>query len=345
MSNAKVNTIENLEEYKGICVIAQQSKGDISTVTLELIGKGRELAEARDTTLDVVILGYEIDESVEEIANFGAENIHYYEHSLLDKYSTDIYTKIISDHINEYKPEIVLFGATSFGRDYAPRVAARVGTGLTADCTSLDIDEEDGKLLQTRPAFGGNIMATIICPDNRPQMATVRPGVMEKPERTVGKSKIITRKADVSLEDVIAEIVETIESEHKHVSLADAKIIVSGGRGVGGGENFYLIEDLADALGGEVGASRAAVDMGWIRKEHQVGQTGSTVRPIVYIACGISGAIQHMAGMQDSDYIIAINNNPEAPIMEKSNLAIEGDLFKVIPELITGIKNYKNKNA
>lgn len=345
MSNAKVNTIENLEEYKGVCIIAQQLKGDISPITVELMGKGKELAEARDTSLDVIILGNEIDKMVEEITNFGADNIYYYEHRLLDNYSTDIYTKIISEHINQYKPEIVLFGATSFGRDYAPRVAARVGTGLTADCTSLEIDEEEGKLLQTRPAFGGNLMATIICPDNRPQMATVRPGVMEKPERTEEKTKIIKRKAEISLEDIIAEIVETHESEHNHVSLADAKIIVSGGRGVGGEENFKLIEDLADALGGEVGASRAAVDMGWIRKEHQVGQTGSTVRPIVYIACGISGAIQHMAGMQKSDYIVAINKNPEAPIMEKSNLAIEGDLFKVIPELIAGVKKHKNKKS
>jgi electron transfer flavoprotein alpha subunit len=341
MSNAKVNQIQDLAEYTGVCIVAQHQDGKNLPITFELIHEGMELARKTKSKLTVLILGFNIQEEVNEIAHYGADEIIYFENELLKEYSTDLYTKTVSDYLKDNKFEIVIFGASSIGRDYAPRVAARIGTGLVADCTKLDIREEDGLFLQTRPAFGGNLMATIICPNDRPQMATVRPGVMETAIRINQKSKIVTLHPNLSEEDIIAKTIKVIRDKSKHVSLADAEIIVSGGRGVKDKEGFQLLEKLADVLGATVGASRVAVDQGWIDHSRQVGQTGQTVRPIVYVACGISGAIQHMVGIEESDYIIAINKNPKAPIMERANLAIEGDLFKVIPELINEIKAYK----
>ena len=343
MSNAKVNQNKDLSDYKGVCVIAQQHNGKIAPVSIELIGEGKKLSKKTDSPLYVVILGNKIDEAVKEISHYSADKVYYYEHEMLENYSTEAYTKVISEYIFSNKPEIVIYGATSIGRDFAPRVAARIGTGLTADCTVLDIDESDGKLLQTRPAFGGNLMATIICPDNRPQMATVRPGVMEKQDRVKERSEVEKIVPELSKEDIIARTVDVVMCKTKKVSLTEAEIIVSGGRGVGGEEGFEIIEKLANALNATVGASRAAVDNGWIAKDHQVGQTGKTVRPKLYIACGISGAIQHMAGMEESEYIISINKDPNAPIMKSSHLAIEGDLFKVIPELINEINTAKEQ--
>jgi len=343
MSNAKVNQNKDLSDYKGVCVIAQQHNGKIAPVSIELIGEGKKLSTKTDSPLYVVVLGDEIDEAAEELSHYGADKVYYYQNELLSNYSTDAYTKVISHYILENKPEIVIYGATSIGRDFAPRVAARIGTGLTADCTALDIDDSDGKLLQTRPAFGGNLMATIICPDNRPQMATVRPGVMEKQKKVEESSEVEKIKADLAKEDIITKTLDVVMCKTKKVSLTEAEVIVAGGRGVGSEEGFGIIQKLADALNATVGASRAAVDNGWIPKDHQVGQTGKTVRPKLYIACGISGAIQHMAGMEESEYIISINKDPKAPIMESSHLAIEGDLFKVIPELIDEINSLKEE--
>lgn len=341
MSNAKVNQIKDLTAYQGVCIVAQQQNGVNLPISFELINEGKKLAEKTASRLYVVILGNKIDKAVEEISNYGVDKIYYYEHELLENYSTDAYTKVVSAFIQNNKPEIVIFGASSIGRDFAPRVAARVGTGLVADCTSLDINEEDGKFLQTRPAFGGNLMATIICPNDRPQMATVRPGVMEKAKKIDKASEIVKIVPDLTEENIIAKTVDIIMDKTKKVSLTDTDIIVSGGRGIGNAEGFKLLEELAEALGGVVGASRVPVDSGWIDHSRQIGQTGQTVRPKLYIACGISGAIQHMTGMAESEYIIAINKNPNAPIMKESHLAIEGDLFKIIPELINEIKNAK----
>ncbi|GKX29592.1 electron transfer flavoprotein subunit alpha [Vallitalea longa] len=341
MFNAKVNQNKDLSAYQGVCVIAQQEKGINLSVTFELMNEGRKLADKTDSQLYVVILGNKIDDAVDELSNYGADKIFYYEHELLEKYSTDAYTKVVSSFIEDNKPEIVIYGASSIGRDFAPRVAARVGTGLVADCTGLDINEEDGKFLQTRPAFGGNLMATIICPNDRPQMATVRPGVMEKAKKVNKKSHVLKIVPSLTQEDIIARTVDIIMDKTKKVSLNDADIIVAGGRGVGNKEGFELLQQLADTLGGVVGSSRVPVDSGWIDHSRQIGQTGQTVRPKLYIACGISGAIQHMTGMSESEYIIAINKNPSAPIMKSSHLAIEGDLFKVIPELINEINSKK----
>ncbi len=341
MSNAKVNQNINLDEYKGVCIVAQHHNGKSLPVTYELINEGIKLARKTESELTVLVLGYQNDAIADDLAYYGADHIVYFDHELLKDYSTDLYTKVVSEYLLENKFDIVIFGASSIGRDYAPRVAARVGTGLVADCTKLDIHEEDGRFLQTRPAFGGNLMATIVCPNDRPQMATVRPGVMETARRMDEQASIQKIQPELSDDHIIARTVKIILDDSHDVSLADADIIVSGGRGVKGSEGFGLLEDLADVLGGTIGASRVAVDEGWIDHSRQVGQTGQTVRPTVYIACGISGAIQHTIGMSESDYIIAINKNPKAPIMKQANLAIEGDLFKVVPELINEVKQFK----
>jgi electron transfer flavoprotein alpha subunit len=258
-------------------------------------------------------------------------------------YTTDAYTKVICDLANSLKPEVILYGATYIGRDLAPRIAARMKTGLTADCTALDIDE-NGLLLQIRPAFGGNLIATIICPERRPQMATIRPGVMKKALMDEGRrGEVIEIKPVIEEKDIRTEIISIIKEARQKVNLEEADIIVSGGRGVGGPEGFKLIEELAEVLGGVVGASRAAVEAGWIPSDHQVGQTGKTVRPKLYIACGISGAIQHIAGMGGAKTIVAINKNPDAPIFKIADYGIVGDLFKVIPALIEEIKEAKKR--
>ena len=349
----------NFAEYKNVWVFAEQRQGKLMNVALELVGEGRKLSReiSEETKVCAVLVGDKVEHLAEELYAYGADSVYLLENDLLGQYTTDGYAKVLTDAINEYKPEIVLFGATHIGRDLAPRVAARLNTGLTADCTRLDInvanymdyleanttaslkglDREDPSkgLKQTRPAFGGNLMATIITPNTRPQMATVRPGVMSKLEPVTGATGELV-KVDVALcaEDINVEVLEVVKAAKEIVSLTDAKIICSGGRGLGGPEGFELIKALADKVGGVVGSSRAAVDAGWIDHSHQVGQTGTTVKPEIYFACGISGAIQHLAGMQTSKIIVAINKDPECPMMKLADYAIEGDLKKVIPEII-----------
>lgn len=334
MERAKVNQGIDLSAYEDVWVLGEQREGKIQPVTIELMGEGRKLADQLKKKLAVVIPGYKIEHEAEKLLHYGADVVYYMSHPLLSSFSTDGYTSAFVQLIREKKPEIVLVGATSIGRDIGPRIAARLGTGLTADCTKLEIDKEDGKILQTRPAFGGNLMATIVCPKNRPQMSTVRPGVMEKAvhQETV-RGTLETFIPDLSENDIRAKLVEIIKSEKKQVNLTDARIIVSGGRGLKTAEGFVLIRELADALGAEVGSSRACVEAGWIDASHQVGQTGTTVRPDIYIACGISGAIQHLAGMNESKYIVAINKDPEAPIFGICDYGIVGDLNDVIPAM------------
>lgn len=359
IENTGGDEVVDLSAYKHIWVFAEQREGKLMNVALELIGEGHRLAReiSDDTKVCAVLVGDNVSHLSDECYAYGAEEVILIEHPLLKQYTTDAYTKALTDAIDVHKPEIVLYGATHIGRDLAPRVAARCNTGLTADCTRLDVkvssyieyaknnttldtstldptDPSTG-IKQTRPAFGGNLMATIICPRTRPQMSTVRPGVMQKRDKVEGAKGILTVfKPEISQDDIHIQIVEIVKSAKEMVSLTDADIICSGGRGLGDAAGFELIKKFADKVGGVVGSSRAAVDAGWIDHSHQVGQTGTTVKPKIYFACGISGAIQHLAGMQTSDIIVAINKDPDAPIMEMADYAICGDLYKVIPEII-----------
>lgn len=338
MMRAKVNQDINLNDYNGVWVIGEQREGKVNPVTVELIGEGRKLADKLGKELAVVIAGYGVEEEVKELLHYGVDKAYYISDSLLKDFTTDGYAISIANLIDEKKPEVVLVGATSIGRDIAPRIAGKVGTGLTADCTKLEIDETDNKLLQTRPAFGGNLMATIVCPKNRPQMSTVRPGVMAKAARTEAATGVLEVVTPALTEEMIrTRLVEILPQEKKAVNLTDARIIVSAGRGLKKAEGFELIKELADKLGAEIGASRAAVDSGWIDHSHQIGQTGTTVRPELYIACGISGAIQHLAGMSDSKYIVAINKDPKAPIFSICDYGIVGDLYEILPEMIESL--------
>ncbi len=364
----KFNAIEKTEDksgpvdlsaYKNIWVYAEQRKGKMLNVALELIGEGHRLSReiGGDAKVCALLVGNNIENLAKECYEYGADSVYLIEDPLLENYTTDGYTKVIVDAVQEYKPEIVIYGATHIGRDLAPRVAARLNTGLTADCTRLDIkvssyidyavknttldvstldpNSDDKGLKQTRPAFGGNLMATIICPKTRPQMSTVRPGVMQKRDRQAGATgELVKVKPVLSKSDIRIEILDIVKSTKEIVSLTDAEIICSGGRGLGDASGFELIKKFADKVGGVVGSSRAAVDSGWIDHSHQVGQTGTTVKPKIYFACGISGAIQHLAGMQTSDIIVAINKDPDAPIFEVADYGIVGDLYKVIPQLI-----------
>jgi electron transfer flavoprotein alpha subunit len=332
----------DLSLYQGVWVFAEQKNGHVQRVTYELLGAGRKLADARKTYLAAVLLGSKMDALANDLIKYGADKIYLIDAPELEHFRDEPYSKAISKLIIKYKPEIVLCGATNVGRSLIPRVAVQIGTGLTADCTGLDIDPNTGFLLQTRPAFGGNIMATIVTANNRPQMATVRHKVMkEAVSDNSRKGEII--KVDLSKQDYFSrtKMLKFVEELEETVNLTEADIIVSGGRGIKSAENFSLIRDLAKALGGAVGASRASVDSGWIPYSHQVGQTGKTVCPKIYVACGISGAIQHLVGMQSSDIIIAINKDPDAPIFKVASYGIVGDLFEVIPELIKQIKNIK----
>nr|WP_330374321.1 electron transfer flavoprotein subunit alpha/FixB family protein [Clostridioides difficile] len=327
---AKVNQGINLNDYNGVWVIGEQREGKINPVTIELIGEGRKLADQLGKELAVVIAGYEVEKEVKELLHYSVDKVYYINDPLLKDFTTDGYAISIANLIERKKPEVVLVGATSIGRDIAPRIAGKVGTGLTADCTKLEIDSTDNKLLQTRPAFGGNLMATIVCPKNRPQMSTVRPGVMAKAVRNESETGILEVVTPELTEKMIrTRLVEILPQEKKSVNLTDARIIVSGGRGLKRAEGFELIKELADKLGAEIGASRAAVDSGWIEHSHQVGQTGTTIRPELYIACGISGAIQHLAGMSDSKYIVAINKDAKAPIFSICDYGIVGDYMKL----------------
>ncbi len=328
----------DISAYHGVWVFAEQRGGMLMDVALELLGEGRRLADEIGTTLSAVLLGENIGNLTQTLIARGADTVYVADDPALASYTTDAYGKVIYEAIQRYKPEIVLLGATHIGRDLGPCLAVKCGTGLTADCTKLEIDPEDKKLMQTRPAFGGNLMATILCPNHRPQMSTVRPGVMQKspadPSRSGEIIKLPVAFADGELRTKVLEIVR---SAKEIVRLTDAEVIVSGGRGLGNAEGFGLIKQLADKLGGVVGASRAAVDAGWIDHAHQVGQTGTTVKPKIYFACGISGAIQHLAGMQGSDVIVAINKNEIAPIFEVADYGIVGDLYKVIPAIIEAL--------
>lgn len=324
----------NLSLYKNIWVFAEQRQGKLAPVVIELLGEGKKLANEIGVELCAVLLGKDINGLTDELISYGAQKVYVADNALLENYTTDAYTKVICDVANEIKPEIMLLGATHIGRDLAPRIASKLNTGLTADCTKLEIDPEDKKIMQTRPAFGGNIMATIICPNTRPQMSTVRPGVMDKAAKDESRTgEVIKLDFKLSEKDIRTKVVEIVKTKKDLVSLTDADVIVSGGLGLGDAKGFEMIQKLADKFGGVVGSSRAAVDAGWIDHSNQVGQTGTTVKPTVYIACGISGAIQHLAGMQDSDLIIAINKNPAAPIFEVADYGIVGDVYDVVPML------------
>lgn len=331
----------NIADYKGVWVFAEQREGELQKVSLELLGEGRRVADKLGVKLTALLLGNNVSNLAEKLAAHGADEVLVAEDKNLEHYTTDAYTKVICDLATERKPGILFVGATFIGRDLGPRIAARLSTGLTADCTSIDVEVENGDLLATRPAFGGNLMATIACPDHRPQMATVRPGVFEAVNTDASNCKI--EKVNVNLvdSDVRTKVIETVKTAKDIIDISEAKIIVAGGRGVGSKENFAMLQELADVLGGVVAGSRAAVEKGWIENAYQVGQTGKTVKPTIYIACGISGAIQHVAGMQDSEVIIAINKDETAPIMSVADYGIVGDVKKVLPELIAQAKAIK----
>ena len=342
----------NLAEYKGVYVFAQQVDNEISGIAYELLGKGKELAAKLNEEVTAVLIGHDVKGLADKLAEYGADKVIVVDDPELKEYRTEPYAHALSSVINEFKPDIVLVGATAIGRDLGPTVSARVATGLTADCTVLEIgdfplvaspgreaEQKHNQLLMTRPAFGGNTIATIACPDNRPQMATVRPGVMQKIEPIVGaKANVIEFNPGFTPNDRYVEIKEIVKAVSDTVDIMDAKILVSGGRGVGSAENFKILEDLAEALGGSVSCSRAVVDSGWKPRDLQVGQTGKTVRPNLYIACGISGAIQHTAGMEESDIIIAINKDETAPIFDVADYGIVGDLNKIVPALTEKLK-------
>lgn len=325
----------DLSAYHNVWVFAEQRDGKLMQVAIELLGEGRKLAEAIGCELCAVLCGSGVDGLVDELYENGADKVYYADAPELGQYTTDAYTKAIYEAIVEYKPEIVLLGATHIGRDLGPCLAVKCNTGLTADCTKLEIDPETKGIMQTRPAFGGNLMATIVCPNHRPQMSTVRPGVMAKPEKQPGrKGQLIKLNVAFAEGDIRTKVLEVVKSAKEMVSLTDADVIVSGGMGLGKPEGFEVLKELADRFGGTVAASRAAVDAGWIDHAYQVGQTGTTVKPKIYFACGISGAIQHVAGMQNSGLIVAINSNENAPIFDIADIGIVGDLYKVIPAIL-----------
>ena len=339
-----------LEEYKGVYVFAQQVDNELSGIAFELLGKAKELAADLSTDVTAVLIGSGVKGLVDQLAEYGADKVIVVDDPELKEYRTEPYAHALASVINEYKPEIVLVGATAIGRDLGPRVSARVATGLTADCTVLEIgdfpinpipgkEQKHNQLLMTRPAFGGNTIATIACPDNRPQMATVRPGVMQKIDPIAGaKAEVIEYNPGFTPNNKYVEILDVVKELSDTVDIMDAKILVSGGRGVGSAENFKILQDLADVIGGTVSCSRAVVDNGWLPKELQVGQTGKTVRPNVYFAIGISGAIQHTAGMEESDIIVAINKDETAPIFDVADYGIVGDLNKIVPKLTEELK-------
>ncbi len=330
---------EASEGYSGVWVFAEQRGGNLKAVSFELVTEGRKLADKLGTHLAAVCLGHNVN-AVDQLIAYGADKVYLADDPALADHQEDYYTSLLVDLVREYRPEIMLAGATAMGRSFIPRVASILHTGLTADCTGLDIDPETSLLLQTRPTFGGNVMATIMCQAKRPQMSTVRPHVFKKGTPDQQRNGEVV-KVDFNKEAVTArtKMLEFVEDLSEKVKLDDAEIIVSGGRGLGGPDNFAIVKELADALGAAVGSSRPPVDEGWIPYSHQVGQTGKTVCPKVYIACGISGSVQHMAGMQTSEVIVAINEDPNAPIFEIATYGIVGDLFKVLPMLTAKLNN------
>ena len=329
---------------RDVYVFAEQRDGELQKVGIELVGKARELADDLGQQVAAVLLGSGVKDKAQELIACGADKVVVVDDVMLEEYVTEPYTKALTAVINAKDPEIVLYGASSIGRDLAPRVSPRIHTGLTADCTALEIDEETKLLMMTRPAFGGNIMATIVCEDFRPQMATVRPGVMKALESDASRSGEVEEfKVEFSDADMNVKVRETVKTAHKSVDITEAKILVSGGRGIGSAEKFKMLEELAGVMEGEVSSSRACVDSGWISADRQVGQTGKTVRPELYLACGISGAIQHAAGMENSDFIVAINRDEDAPIFDIADLGIVGDLNAIVPKLTEAVKAVKAK--
>lgn len=353
VSACKFNAIEiarqqvasvDLGSYKGVWVFAEQRDGVVCSVVFELLNKARELAKDLNTYVGAILLGHSVKEASQELIYRGADKVFLVEADGLKDFTAENYTKVIVNLVKKYKPEIILAGATTTGRSVVSRIAVNLYTGLTADCTELHIDKEKGLLVQTRPAFGGNIMAQIICPNFRPQMSTVRHKVM--PESTIDKTRkgeVIVESYDPSWSDSRVKVLDFIKEAVATVNLSEADIIVSGGRGMQSPENFKLIEDLAAVIGAAVGASRAVIDAGWMPYSHQVGQTGRTVCPKVYIACGISGQIQHLVGMQSSKTIIAINKDPDAPIFKVADYGIVGDVFKIVPLLTRELKKSLNR--
>lgn len=334
-----INLPGELGEYRGVWVFIEQMEGEVAPVSWELLGEAQKLARHLDCEIAGILLGHEIDHLTEEVFKYGAHKVYLINDPILKYYQTQPYMKAVVDLANKYKPEIILMGATTLGRDLSGRVATELRTGLTADCTILDIDPEGRHLEQTRPAFGGNIMATILCKDRRPQMATVRPRVMDMPVPQEGRmGEIIRENLGMAPEQVMTEVVEYIRDQEAAVYLDKAELIVAGGRGAGGQKGWELLEELAKTIGATMGASRAAVEAGWIGVGHQVGQTGQTVRPKIYIAAGISGAIQHLVGMQTADKIIAINSDPEAPIFKVADYGLVGDLHEIIPAMTAEFK-------
>lgn len=331
------------QKHKGVLVFCEQREGHIEKVSKELVSKGRELANTLNCDVKALVIGNEINEDLNGLIHLGADEVIFASDKAFELYMTEPYTKAMVAAIEKTQPEVVLVGASSIGRDLAPRVSSRIDTGLTADCTKLEVEEKTNNLLMTRPAFGGNIMATIICPEHRPQMSTVRPGVMPLSTPDTSRTGKVT-PLEISLEpsDMNIEILEVVKETKHKVNIEDANILVSGGRGIGKPENMNILEQLANQLGATVSASRAVVDAGWINRNHQVGQTGKTVRPDLYIACGISGAIQHLAGMEESDFIVAINKDETAPIFDVADVGIVGDVHKIIPEII---KQLPKKNS
>ena len=349
--------IMNLEEYKGVYVFAEQVDNKLSGIAFELLGKAKDLAADLNAEVAAVLIGSDVKGLADELAAYGADKVIVVDDPELKEYRTEPYAHALASVIEKYKPEIMLVGATAIGRDLGPRVSARVKTGLTADCTSLEIgdfplvaapgkesEQKHNQLLMTRPAFGGNTIATIACPDNRPQMATVRPGVMQKIAPIAGaKANVVEFNPGFTPNNRYVEILNVVKAVKSTANIMEAKILVSGGRGVGSKENFKLLEDLAEVLGGTVSCSRAVVENGWLPVDLQVGQTGKTVRPQIYFAIGISGAIQHVAGMEDSDLIIAINKDEDAPIFDVADYGLVGDLNKIVPALTAALKTELGK--
>ena len=340
-----------LEEYKGVYIYAQQVDNKLSDIAFELVGKAKELAADLNTEVTAVLLGSNVKALATELGEYGADKVIVVDNPALETYRTEPYAQALVSVINEYKPEIMLVGATAIGRDFGPTVSARVKTGLTADCTKLEIgdfpinampgqEQKHNQLLMTRPAFGGNTIATIACPDNRPQMATVRPGVMQKLPKEAGRAaEVIEFNPALEENNRYVEIMDIVKAVGNVENIMDAKVLVSGGRGVGSAENFEMLRDLASCFkGGMVSCSRAAVENGWLAQDYQVGQTGKTVRPQIYFAIGISGAIQHVAGMEESDLIIAINKDEDAPIFDVADYGLVGDLKKIVPQLTAALK-------
>ena len=344
----------NLEEYKGVYIFAEQVDGKVSNIAYELIGEGKNLAEKLNTEVTAVLIGSGVKGEAEKLGAYGADRVILVDDPELKDYRTEPYTHALSEVINKFKPEIVLIGATAIGRDLGPSTSARVETGLTADCTQLEIGnfpltvpegkedtQKHNQLFTTRPAFGGNTIATIACPNNRPQMATVRPGVMQKRAKEDGRAfELVEFNPGFKPNDRYVDILEVVKKIGDTVDIMNAKILVSGGRGVGSAENFKILDELAEVLGGEVSCSRAVVDAGWKPQALQVGQTGKTVRPQIYFAIGISGAIQHLAGMEDSDLIIAINKDEDAPIFDVADIGLVGDLNQIVPAFTKQLSAY-----